>query len=114
MFRFTFPDNALVGLSGLAVHNARLIASLPKMNQLLWVDASKRKILGTVELNDPRGVAFDPHGRLLALSVYSMTCQLIAWAPTCTGSSMEKSRSSLKRFAAPSFSRTRAESVKPV
>ncbi len=67
-FRFTFPDNEHVGLSGLAIHNGRLVASLPKMNQLLWVDASKRKILGTVDLSDPRGVAFDPEGRLLALS----------------------------------------------
>ncbi|MDB6039776.1 MAG: repeat containing protein, partial [Verrucomicrobiales bacterium] len=67
-FRFAFPDNAHVGLSGLAVHDARLVATLPKMNQLLWVDAAKRKILGTVELNDPRGVAFDPQGRLLVLS----------------------------------------------
>lgn len=67
-FRFTFPDNDHVGLSGLAIHNARLVASLPKMNQLLWVDAAKRKILGTVALEDPRGVAFDVEGRLLALS----------------------------------------------
>ena len=34
-YRYAFPDNNLVGLSGLAVHNARLVASLPKMNQLL-------------------------------------------------------------------------------
>ncbi len=67
-YRFTFPDNAHVGISGLAIHDARLVASLPKMNQLLWVDAAKRKILGTAELTDPRGVAFDGEGRLLALS----------------------------------------------
>ncbi len=67
-YRFTFPDNAHVGLSGLAVHNSRLVASLPKMDQLLWVDAAKRKISGTVELKDPRGVAFDSEGRLLVLS----------------------------------------------
>jgi hypothetical protein len=67
-FRFTFPDNAHVGLSGLAVHNGRLVASLPKMDQLLRVDAAKRKIIGTVDVKDPRGVAFDSNGRLLALS----------------------------------------------
>lgn len=67
-FRFAFPDNAHVGLNGLAVYNSILVASLPKMNQLLWVDASKRKILGTVELSDPRGVAFDSEGRLLVLT----------------------------------------------
>jgi hypothetical protein len=67
-YRFVFPDNAHVGLSGLAVYNSLLAASLPKMNELLWVDASKRKILGTVALSDPRGVAFDFEGRLLVLS----------------------------------------------
>jgi hypothetical protein len=66
--RYTFPDNAHTGLSGLAVYNARLVASLPKMNQLLWVDAARRRILGTCEVTDPRGVAFDSQGRLLVLS----------------------------------------------
>jgi hypothetical protein len=66
--RYTFPDNKHVGISGLAVFNGRLVASLPKMNQLLWVDAARRKILGTTDLEDPRGVAFDSDGRLLALS----------------------------------------------
>jgi len=67
-FRYTFPDNAHVGLSGLAVWNARLVASLPKMNQLLWVDVARRRIVGTVATEDPRGVAFDAQGRLLVLS----------------------------------------------
>lgn len=67
-YRYTFPDNDHVGLSGLAIHDSRLVASLPKMNQLLWVDAAKRKIIGTVELKDPRGIAFDSQGRLLVLS----------------------------------------------
>ncbi len=67
-FRYVFPDNAHVGLSGLAVYNARLVAALPKMNQLLWVDAKKRTIIGTSALEGPRGVAFDGKGRLLALS----------------------------------------------
>ncbi|MGE5608667.1 MAG: NHL repeat-containing protein [Bacillota bacterium] len=66
--RYTFPDNKHVGVSGLAVWNAKLVASLPKMNQLLWVDAAKRKTLGTTDLQDPRGVAFDSGGRLLVLS----------------------------------------------
>jgi len=67
-YRYTFPDNAHVGLSGLAVRDGFLVASLPKMNQLLWVDARARRILGTVSLPDPRGVAFDAQGRLLVLS----------------------------------------------
>ena len=67
-YRYTFPDNDHVGLSGLAVWDGSLVASLPKMNQLLWVDARARKVLGTVPVRDPRGVAFDAQGRLLVLS----------------------------------------------
>jgi len=66
--RYAFPDAEHTGLSGLAVHNALLVASLPKMNELLWVDARARRILGTTPLDDPRGLAFDAEGRLLALS----------------------------------------------
>lgn len=57
-----------LGLSGLAVHNGLLVASLPTMNQLLFIDAKARKELGTTTLDDPRGVAFDKQGKLLALS----------------------------------------------
>jgi hypothetical protein len=67
-YRYTFPDAAHVGLSGLAVRNGVLIASLPKMNQLLFVDARLRKIVGPAALDDPRGIAFDSSGGLLALS----------------------------------------------
>lgn len=66
--RYAFPDPERAVLGGLAVHNARLVASLTKMHQLLWVDARARKILGTVPVPDPRGVAFDAKGRLLVLS----------------------------------------------
>ncbi len=67
-YRYVFPDNAHIGLSGLAVRNGLLVASLPKMNQLLWVDARAHKILRTAPMPDPRGVAFDAQGRLLVLS----------------------------------------------
>lgn len=66
--RFAFPDNALEGVSGLAVYNGLLVVSLPRMNQLLWVDAAKRRIIGLSDLADPRGLAFDGQGKLLALS----------------------------------------------
>ena len=66
--RYTFPDNEHTALSGLAVHNGLLGASLPKMNQILWVDAVARKILGPVAMDDPRGLLFDSEGRLLVLS----------------------------------------------
>ncbi len=65
---FKFPDKNSAALSGLAVNNSLLVASLPKLKQLLFVDAAAQKVLGTVPLSDPRGLAFDRQGRLLALS----------------------------------------------
>jgi hypothetical protein len=65
--KFTDHEKRL-GLSGLAVHNGLLVASLPTLNQLLFIDAKARKELGLAALNDPRGLAFDKQGRLLALS----------------------------------------------
>jgi hypothetical protein len=66
--RYAFPDADHAELGGLAVYNARLVAALPKMDQLLWVDAARRKIVGTSPLPEPHGLAFDAAGRLLALS----------------------------------------------
>ena len=44
------------------------MCSLPKQNELLLVDAKAGKLLGAVPLADPRGLAFDGQGRLLALA----------------------------------------------
>ncbi|HEV3027760.1 MAG TPA: hypothetical protein VG457_09320, partial [Planctomycetota bacterium] len=55
-------------VSGLAVHNGILVASLPVLRQLAIVDVAAEKILGTPELADPRGLAFDPQGRLLVIT----------------------------------------------
>ena len=55
-------------LGGLAVYNGLLVAALPDLNQLLFVDARAHKTLGTANLENPRGLAFDGQGRLLALS----------------------------------------------
>jgi NHL repeat len=55
-------------IAGLAVRNGLLVCSLPKQNQLLLVDARAGKVTGTTPLDDPRGLAFDARGRLLALS----------------------------------------------
>ncbi len=66
-------DNKRLRLKGLAVHNGLLVASLPTLNQLLFVNAKERRELGTASLNDPRGVAFDRQGRLLVL----MSSQLL-------------------------------------
>lgn len=56
------------GIEGLAVRNGILVASLSTTNQLLFVDARAHKTLGTFDLADPRGVAFDKTGRLLVLA----------------------------------------------
>jgi hypothetical protein len=60
------------GIAGLAVRNGLLIASLPIINQLLFIDAHAHKVLGTAFLKDPRGIAFDSKGRLLVLSGKSL------------------------------------------
>ena len=45
-----------------------MVCSLPKQNRLLFVDARAGKVLVAAPLDDPRGLAFDAEGRLLALS----------------------------------------------
>jgi hypothetical protein len=67
---WTFPDkpkedDKQLWLKGLAVHNGLLVASLPTLNQLLFINAKEKKELGTASFKDPRGVAFDKQGRLL-------------------------------------------------
>jgi hypothetical protein len=61
-------DDKRLRLSGLAVHNGLLVASLPTLNQLLFIDAKARKELGSATFSNPRGIAFDKEGRLLALT----------------------------------------------
>ena len=66
--KYRFPggksDSALTGL---AVYNGLMACSLPKQNEILFVDAKVGKVLGSAPVDDPRGLAFDPQGRLLAL-----------------------------------------------
>jgi hypothetical protein len=59
-------------IGGLAVHNNIVVVSLPFRNQLLFADALSGKILGLTPVDSPRGVAFDAHGNLLALSARSL------------------------------------------
>ena len=62
----------LAAVSGLAVRSGLLVAALPKIGELLFVDARTGKALGTASLPDPRGLAFDDEGRLLALSGHAL------------------------------------------
>ncbi len=65
---FTFPDKAHAAIGGLAARNGLVVASLTKMNRLLFVDAAAGKVLGAAALEDGRGLAFDAGGDLVALS----------------------------------------------
>ncbi len=54
-------------LRGLAAHNGVVVAAIGDTDELLVVDATAGKVLGTTKLADARGLAFDAQGRLLAL-----------------------------------------------
>lgn len=55
-------------IGGLAVRDGLLVVSRPLRGELLFVDARRGEVLGTLPLKNPRGVAFDAQGRLLATS----------------------------------------------
>ncbi|WP_321846119.1 NHL repeat-containing protein [Paraburkholderia bannensis] len=55
-------------IAGLAAHDGLVVVALRALNQLLFVDATRHRVAGHVALADPRGLAFDAQGRLLALS----------------------------------------------
>ncbi len=55
-------------ISGLAVRDGILVVSLTGQKQLLFADAKSGKVIGTAPLEEPRGLAFDAKGALLALS----------------------------------------------
>ncbi|MCK6487817.1 MAG: hypothetical protein L6R48_05645 [Planctomycetes bacterium] len=55
-------------LAAIAARDGVVVCSLPALPALLLVDAAAGSVVGRVELADPRGVAFDAQGRLLALS----------------------------------------------
>ena len=55
-------------LGGIAAHDGRLVCSLARQNELLVVDINGKQIAARVPLANPRGLAFDAQGRLLAIS----------------------------------------------
>jgi hypothetical protein len=66
--KYNFPGGKDASvLTGLAVHNGLMACSLPKQREILFVDAKAGKVLGSASVDDPRGLAFDPQGRLLVL-----------------------------------------------
>lgn len=62
------PNGDKGEVGGLAVYNGIAFVSLVMKNQLLIVDVEGGQVLGSVPLEEPRGLAFDSQGRLLALS----------------------------------------------
>jgi hypothetical protein len=72
-------------LTGLAVDNGLMACSLPKQHEILFVDAKAGKILGGASVDDPRGLAFDAQGRLLALVGRQLRRYALpkAFSPSC-------------------------------
>jgi hypothetical protein len=68
IFTYTFPRREHWAVGGLAVRDGRIALSLPKLNQVLLIDAEKGSLLGKTEVEQPRGLAFDAAGRLIVLS----------------------------------------------
>ncbi|HEY0549962.1 MAG TPA: hypothetical protein VGF13_10200, partial [Verrucomicrobiae bacterium] len=55
-------------IGGMAARDNVLVVSLTGLDQLLFVDTKAKKVLGTVSVPQPRGLAYDPRGRLMVLS----------------------------------------------
>jgi hypothetical protein len=55
-------------IAGLSVRNGVLVASLAMRNELALVDAAAGRLIGLLNVPDPRGSVFDTEGNLLLLS----------------------------------------------
>jgi len=55
-------------LGGLAAYNGTLVFSMCRLNQLVFVDARVGQVRSVASVAAPRGLAFDPQGRLLVLA----------------------------------------------
>jgi len=66
--RWKYPQPDLEALGGLAAYNGLLFVSLPKMDQLLLIDAALSKVIGTVPIPHPGGLFADSEGNLFIVS----------------------------------------------
>lgn len=55
-------------LGGLAVRNGILVAAITPLDELVFFDVAAGKAIATASIPQPRGLAFDRQGRLLAIS----------------------------------------------
>ena len=63
-----FPKPDMEGLGGLAAYNGVVILSLPKMDQLLFIDAGLARVIGTYSIPKPGGLYADNKGSLYIIS----------------------------------------------
>lgn len=68
VFYREYADEPSATLGGFAVHNGLLAVSLTKQNKVVLYDLKSKADGPTIELESPRGLAFDRGGRLLAVS----------------------------------------------
>jgi hypothetical protein len=63
------PEHSAVpALGGLAVRNGVLVAAVTPLDQLVFINVAARRAVATATLANPRGLAFDHAGRLVAIS----------------------------------------------
>ena len=66
--RWKYPKPDLGALGGLAAYNGLLFVSLPKMNELLLIDAALSRVIGAVPIPNPGGLFADGKGNLFVIS----------------------------------------------
>jgi sugar lactone lactonase YvrE len=83
LYSYNFSDSKDAAVGGIAARNGLVVLTLPKLNQMLLVNAATGALLDQVAIDSPRGGAFDPTGRLLVLSGTMLT----TWQVLSAGSS---------------------------
>ena len=65
--KYAFDNKDVAVMGGMAIRNGLMAVTLPKLGQVLFVDAKAGKALEPAPMQDGRGLAFDKQGRLLAV-----------------------------------------------